>query len=96
MKEKRWLDSIITCCTLLLLSAILMIVHGHMFMAEGMEEKTLIEVEVKPGDTLWSIADDYYSREVDLRSFIYQIKEMNQLESVLLTPGQRLHLLVEK
>ena len=40
---------------------------------------------VRPGDTLWLIADAHY--EGDPREAIWEIKERNGLETSLLTPG---------
>ncbi|MGA9762294.1 MAG: LysM peptidoglycan-binding domain-containing protein [Gaiellaceae bacterium] len=44
---------------------------------------------VKPGDTLWSIADHYYGG--DTRRGVWDLEQRNDLgQSVALTPGQRL------
>ena len=40
---------------------------------------------VRPGDTLWLIAEAHY--EGDPREAIWEIKERNDLETSLLTPG---------
>ncbi len=44
------------------------------------------------GDTLWTIAQSYPEHYDDIRTFIYQIKEANQLDSTEIFPGQRLQI----
>lgn len=45
-------------------------------------EKTVISILIQPGDTLWSIANEYYSEEYeDLTSYIDEIKTSNGLSS---------------
>lgn len=96
MEEKRCLESIITCCALLFVSTVIILSNSYFLKVEGVEEKVPIEVVVSAGDTLWNIAEQYYPKEMDLRPFIDQIKEINGLETVLIVPGQRLQLLVAK
>ena len=48
------------------------------------------EVYVRPGDTLWSIAEDFYGSDIDLREAVYMIKECSEIESSSLTIGQKL------
>ena len=47
-------------------------------------------VYVRPGDTLWSIAEDLYGSDIDLREAVYMIKECSEIESSSLTIGQKL------
>jgi hypothetical protein len=47
---------------------------------------------VEPGDTLWSIAKAYGDPDRDVRSYIRDIREFNQLESSELQAGQLLKL----
>ena len=47
-------------------------------------------VYVRPGDTLWSIAEDFYGSDIDLREAVYMIKECSEIESSSLTIGQKL------
>ena len=43
---------------------------------------------VRPADTLWSIAARHYAG--DPREAIWKVRRRNDLESVMLRPGQRL------
>jgi nucleoid-associated protein YgaU len=43
---------------------------------------------VKPGDTLWTIAQKYTNGEGDIRKYIYDIKKANEMENSDLFPGQ--------
>ena len=47
-------------------------------------------VYVRPGDTLWSIAEDFYGSDMDMREAVYMIKECSEIESSSLTIGQKL------
>ena len=41
---------------------------------------------VKPGDTLWSIAERTYAG--DPREGVWELRERNELDSTTITPGQ--------
>ena len=43
---------------------------------------------VKPGDTLWSIAEHHYAG--DPREGVWKLERRNRLAGALLQPGQRL------
>ncbi|WP_173275677.1 LysM peptidoglycan-binding domain-containing protein [Paenibacillus sp. NEAU-GSW1] len=45
---------------------------------------------VASGDTLWEIADRFTEGSQDIRRYIYDIKQRNQLSSSELMPGQQL------
>lgn len=52
--------------------------------AEGI---TYVEYYVQTGDTLWDIAEAYSNNNVDLREFISEIEEKNQLKSAYIYSG---------
>lgn len=54
------------------------------------ETDTYIEYYVKPGDTLWDIAKEHSNNNVDLRDFIREIEEKNQLTSAFIYIGDTL------
>ena len=45
--------------------------------------------EVKDGETLWALARSYATSE-DPRSYVHEVRELNDLRSVQVFPGQRL------
>lgn len=50
--------------------------------------KTVTSVEVKNGDSLWSIASEYYTDEFDnMKEYIDEIKETNRLASDTIHAG---------
>ncbi len=48
------------------------------------------EVYVKPGDTLWDIAAEYYGDEIDLRRGVYAIAECTGIDGGSIYVGQKL------
>ncbi len=38
-------------------------------------------ITVQDGDTLWEIAQKYLPKEQDVRSFVWELKKMNRLET---------------
>ena len=54
-------------------------------------KKTCTSIEIQPGDTLWSIAETYYTDEcLDLRSYIDEIKKTNNMCDDKLVSGRYL------
>lgn len=49
-----------------------------------------IKVEVQYGDTLWDIASENTSNKTDIRKVIYEIKELNHINSGKIIPGKKL------
>lgn len=63
--------------------------------ANGMAEKQYVEVQVKAGDTLWSIADEYMPNDMDRRESVHIISQTNNTSASQLSPGQILNIPVE-
>ena len=49
-----------------------------------------VSYRVQPGDTIWSIATDYIDSNTDIRKLVYEIREINKLNSAIIIPGQEL------
>lgn len=56
--------------------------------AGNIQDETQV-VTIRPGDTLWDIAQ-VYSNHVEIRKYIYEIKKVNQLENSTIYAGQQL------
>ena len=54
----------------------------------GSSEPTYITVAVKSGDTLWSLAETYGKPDQDIRRTVYEIAELNGMESYAIYEGQ--------
>lgn len=48
----------------------------------------IVSHQVQSGDTLWEIASMYEHGNKDIREYIYNIKEINNLKSGLISTGQ--------
>lgn len=54
-------------------------------------KKTCTSIEIQPGDTLWSIAETYYTEECqNLRSYIDEIMKTNNMYDDKLVSGRNL------
>ncbi len=43
---------------------------------------------VSAGDTLWSISCEYKNPRQDVRSYLYELRELNNLNDCIIYPGQ--------
>jgi len=55
--------------------------------ANSDKDLELIKVIVKPGDSLWLLAEKYDNNKMDLRKLIYNIKNINNIGDTIY-PGQ--------
>ena len=83
--------------TIFILSMMLIIIMSisamfHNVYADGKGNvvNTYYAVTVESGDTLWSIALKYSDGKTDIRKFIYEISNINGLESSDISVGQQL------
>ncbi len=78
---------------------IFMISMSMLFMSslqvEGATEKEYIHIQVKTGDTLWSIAKEYCDHKTDVREVVYSIQTENKLVSSVIHPGQELQIPID-
>ena len=58
-------------------------------MAAGPEPVT-VDYRVRPGDTLWTIAEQVVDASGDVRGTVAHIRDLNDLDSSLIVPGQTL------
>ncbi len=48
---------------------------------------------VSAGDTLWSISCEYKKTGQDVRSYLYELRELNELNDCIIYPGQVLKII---
>lgn len=58
--------------------------------AKGSSEIRYKMVVVQPGDTVWSIAKKSIKKGQDIREAVYHIRRENNLQSLIIVPGQSL------
>lgn len=83
-----------------LISVVLVFAAALMFLCavnrtevNAQDSTGLLRIVVRPGDTLWDIAEEYNrDGQIDIRRFIHQIKKDNNLMTSGLTPGQVLYI----
>lgn len=87
LKNKRRFTAFIILLTMIIIST------GYIVNAAttNQVETFYKTVRVAGGDTLWEIASKY-SQNSDLRAYIYEVKELNQLEGDTIYKGQELYL----
>ena len=64
---------------------------GTVFSADSLsnvDSDMYTEVTVTSGDTLWSIAREFYGSQVDKRQAVYEIQSLNHLADTSLYAGQ--------
>ena len=64
--------------------------HGVYADGKGNNTKTYYAITVESGDTLWTIAQRFVDDRTDIRKLIYEISDINDLESANLAIGQQL------
>ena len=75
---------------LILITALAIISVPLIVKAKGTQESQYITIVVRSGDTLWDIASEYTESNKDVRETIYNIKKTNNMDSVMIVPGQKL------
>lgn len=55
---------------------------------DSKEKVDLVKVTVSRGDTIWSIANEFKTAGVDIRELVFYIKQVNQLTTAQIYPGQ--------
>ncbi|SFL12180.1 LysM peptidoglycan-binding domain-containing protein [Halanaerobium salsuginis] len=71
-----------------ILSLALIITILFSFIGAGENTNSFISYEVQKGESIWSIAAQYYGPQVDLRKAVYRIKQFNKISSAVIVPGQ--------
>lgn len=57
--------------------------------AEGsILQRKYLEHYIIDGDTLWNIALEYMPKKYDIRKMVYEIRELNKLETSYIFPGE--------
>ncbi|MDO4582166.1 MAG: LysM peptidoglycan-binding domain-containing protein [Bacillota bacterium] len=59
------------------------------------EARQLREITICQGDTLWSLVEDFYDYDGDIRAAIYEVKKINDMSSSYIQAGDTLLIPVE-
>ena len=60
------------------------------------KEKEIISYTVSQGDTLWSIAKQQIDEKTDIRQYIYEIKQLNNMTTATIQVGQTIKIIKEE
>ena len=82
--------SLMTICVVL----IIFIMAGFIFgqSSAGLEEQRYESVTIEYGDTVWGIAAEYVTNDMDIRIYVKEILKENGLKAGELYPGQILRI----
>lgn len=76
----------------LLLSVVALIAGISFLASQGQQQSTeIVSVTVAQGESLWSLAEEFAPENQDPREWIYEVSNLNNLESSELTPGMQLN-----
>jgi len=90
-KEKKIILARLITAAAVIVMLSLIFVSLFSLIGAGENSSNFIKHEIKSGESLWSIAADYYdSSNFDLRKIIYKIKQINNIDSAVITPGKEL------
>lgn len=59
-------------------------------------EKEIITYTVSQGETLWSIAKQNIDKKIDIRQYIYEIKQLNNMSTSTVYEGQTIKIINER
>lgn len=82
----------LTIFCVLLVSVITTVIFG--LKVYGFKKPGYEKIKVRKGDTLWSISMKYKNENQDVRNYIYELKNINNLESSKIYPGTVLKITV--
>jgi len=89
----NFISSLILILITLFLIFCIKTVYGWIFPAETIQLTELTEYSVQAGDTLWSIARKYKPADMDIREYIYYLKEYNDCTDCVIKPNDIIKIL---
>lgn len=91
MNKKKAIVTSIILSSLVFMISLIVIPNTVKAKDNVIREKQIISVKVEEGDTLWSIAKEYYTRDYkDVKSYIKEIKRANGLSTDTIHEGRYL------
>ena len=85
--KRRFAVTIIVVITIILSVLLASTVYGY-------KKSSYKVIGVINGDTLWSLANQYSNRQ-DIRKYIYDLKEMNNLNSSIIYAGSQIKIPID-
>ena len=94
MKKRLVIKSKFRFCTFIFI--VVMLITGTFGLvsakAVDINQPETVTVNVQPGDTLWDIAKDNTAENVDIREYIYDICQLNDISADQLYSGMTIKL----
>jgi len=88
--DRRKFARFIVCCVLMIASLTTFVLG--LTVSEASSDMETVFVTVQRGDSLWSLAKTYGPENADPRVVIYNIQQLNQLDSADIYPGDVLEI----
>ena len=85
----RFRFTVFVVTVILMLSTAIGLIAGS-FNAEGSTRNTYETITIQSGDTLWSIAEEYAPAGTDIRDYIYEVCDRNNIKSGEIVQGQEI------
>ena len=79
-----------------LLVTLIIIVSIFSYKALTKKEIYYKDIEIKNGQTLREIAEGEFGNDIDVRKYVYKIKQINNLKNSNIHPGQIIKIPVER
>lgn len=59
---------------------------------EWVETRQVITIRVAPNQTLWQIAEEHKPNFMDVREYIYEVEQLNNMQDAYLYAGDELYI----
>mgnify|MGYP006288932397 FL=1 len=95
-EEKKKSKSTVFIAMAVILLTLIILISVISYSALTKKEIYYKDIQIKDGQTLWEIAESEFGKDIDIRKYVYQIKQINNLKNSNIQPGQVIKIPIEK